>query len=81
MNCRRCQGLMMEDQFLDFEGTHGFMWTTCRRCVNCGHVYDSAIEQNRLARQEQVVAFPSSETDYQDEEVHIGAESFIRVAA
>ena len=26
MTCRRCQGLMSEDQFFDFEGTHGFMW-------------------------------------------------------
>ena len=75
MNCRRCQGLMMKDQFLDFEGTHGFMWTTCRRCVNCGHVCNPVIEPNRLARE------ASSEPDYQDDEVHLGAESFIRVAA
>jgi hypothetical protein len=81
MNCGRCQGLMIEDLFLDFEGTYGFMWTTIRRCVNCGHVYDSMIEQNRLAQQEQVLAFPSSEPDYQDDEVHLGAESLIRVPA
>jgi hypothetical protein len=81
MNCRRCQGLMMEDQFLDFEGTHGFMWATSWRCVNCGHVYDSVIEQNRLARQEKVLVLSSSEPDYQDDELHLGAESFIRPAA
>jgi hypothetical protein len=81
MNCRPCQGLMMEDQLLDFQGTQGFTWTTCRRCVNCGHVDDSAIKQNRLARQEQVLVLSSSEPDYQDDEVHLGAEAFIRVAA
>jgi uncharacterized Zn finger protein len=81
MNCRRCQGLMMEDQFLDFEGTHGFMWTTSWRCVNCGYVYDSVIEQNRLAREEKVLVLSSSEPDYQDHEVHLGAESIIRRAA
>jgi hypothetical protein len=81
MNCRRCQGLMMEDQFLDFEGPHGFMWTPCRRCVNCGHVDASAIEQHCLAQEEKVWGFPSSEPDYQDDEVHLGAEAFIRVAA
>ena len=26
MHCNRCQGLMIEDQFFDFEGTQGFMW-------------------------------------------------------
>jgi len=81
MNCRRCQGLMMEDQFLDFEGTHGFMWTTSWRCVNCGYVYDSVIEQNRLAREEKVLVLSSSEPDYQNHEVHLGAESIIRRAA
>jgi hypothetical protein len=81
MNCRRCQGLMTEDQFLDFKGTHGFMWTTGWRCVNCGHVYYSMIEQHRLVRQEKVLVLPSGEPDYQDDEVHLGAESFIRIPA
>jgi hypothetical protein len=39
------------------------------------------IEQNRLARQEKVLVLPSGEPDYQDEEVHLGAEAFIRLAA
>jgi len=81
MNCGRCQGLMVEDQFLDLEDTYGQMWTTSWRCMNCGHVYDSVIEQNRLARQEQVLVLPSGEPDYPDDEVHLGAESFIRRAA
>lgn len=81
MNCSRCRGLMVEDDFLDYEGGFGEMWATSCRCLNCGQVYDAVIEQNRLARQEKVVMFSSSEPDYQDEEVHLGAESFIKKAA
>ena len=80
MNCTRCQCLMMEDQFLDVEGTHRFMGTTSWRDVNCGYVYNSMIEQNLLARQEQVLVLSTGEPDYQDDEVHLGAESFIRRA-
>jgi uncharacterized Zn finger protein len=57
------------------------MWATSLRCVNCGHVHDSAIKQFHLARQEKGVALPSGEPDYQDDEVHLGAESIIRRAA
>jgi hypothetical protein len=81
MTCSRCQGLMVEDRFLDLQGAYGQMWTTSLRCVNCGHVHDAVIAQYRLARQEKVLALPSGEPDYQDEEVHLGAESFIRRAA
>jgi hypothetical protein len=81
MNCSRCRGLMVEDHFLDFEGGFREMWATSQRCLNCGHVYDAVVEQNRLAPQEKVVMFSSSEPDYQDEEVHLGAESFIMNAA
>jgi hypothetical protein len=38
------------------------------------------IEQHRVARQEQVVALPSREPDFQDD-VHLGVESIIRQAA
>lgn len=80
MNCSRCLGLMIEDQFLDMAGQYGEMWARSLRCVNCGHVHDSVIQLHRLARQE-VVAIPSSEPDYQDNEVHLGAESIIRRTA
>ncbi len=72
---------MVEDQFLDLQGTSGQMWTASWRCMNCRHVYDSVIVQNRLTRQEKVLALPSGEPNYQDKEVHLGAESFIRRAA
>jgi hypothetical protein len=70
MSCSRCGGHMMEDHFLD-------SW----RCVNCGRVHDSAIEQSRLAQHEKVLALPRGVPDDQDDEVHLGAESFIRRAA
>jgi hypothetical protein len=81
MTCIRCQGLMVEDQLFDFEGTYGFMWMKGWRCVNCGRVHDSAIEQHRLAREEKLLALATGEPDYQDDEVHLGAESFIRRTA
>ena len=81
MTCSRCLGLMVEDQFLDLQGAYGEMWTTSLRCVNCGHVHDAVFEQHRLARQEQVLVLSSGEPDYQDDEVHLGAEAFIRLAA
>jgi hypothetical protein len=39
------------------------------------------IEQHRLARLELVLVLPSGEPDYQDDEVHLGAEAFMRRAA
>jgi hypothetical protein len=47
MTCLRCQGLMVEDHFFDFEGTYGFMWMRGWRCMNCGHAADPIIEANR----------------------------------
>jgi hypothetical protein len=72
---------MVEDHFLDFEGGFQEMWASGWRCLNCGQVYDAVIEQNRLARLEKVAVLPSGEPDYQDDEVHLGAESFIKKAA
>ena len=46
MECRRCQGLMVEDQFFDFEGALGFMWMKGWRCMNCGYAADPVIEAN-----------------------------------
>ena len=80
MNCSRCHGLMIEDQFLDMQSQYGQMWARSLRCVNCGYVHDAMIEQHRLARQEKVVAIPRGEPDYQDDEVYLGAESIIRRA-
>lgn len=80
MTCSRCSGFMVEDHFLDVEGSYEQMRTACWRCVNCGRIHDSAIEQHRRARQEKVLARSSGEPDYQNDKVHLGAESIIRRA-
>jgi len=72
---------MIKDQFLDLQGAWGEMWTTSWRCVNCGRIHDSVIEQHRQAPVEQTLVLSCGEPDYQDEEIHLGAESFIREAA
>ena len=81
MTCSCCLGLIVEGRFLDLKRRYGQMCAASLRCGNCGHVHDSAIKQFHPVRQEKVVALPSSEPDYQDDEVHLGAESIIRRAA
>lgn len=81
MNCTRCKGSMIEDHFMDFEGTSGHMWAKSWRCMNCGHVHDAVIEQNRRIKQQHAPVLVTGEPDYQDEEVHLGRESYLaRVA-
>jgi uncharacterized Zn finger protein len=80
MNCSRCHGFMVKDHFLDIQGQFSEMWATSWRCLNCGHVYDAIIEQNRVAIQK-ILMPVNTEPDYQDEEVHLGAEAFIKKAA
>ncbi len=63
--CTRCQGLMIEDYCLDFEGTHGHMWAKAHRCMNCGNVHDSVIEQHRLAKPQPALVLASSAHDYE----------------
>lgn len=65
MKCSRCCGLMIEDHFLDMAGQYEQMWTRSLRCVNCGRVHDSTIEQNSLLRLEKVAALPSGAPDDQ----------------
>jgi uncharacterized Zn finger protein len=81
MSCSRCGGHMMEDHFLDFEGSYGQMWTVSWRCVNCGRVHDSVIEQNRLPQQAKPSALLSGVPDDQDDEGNLGTGSIIRRAA
>ncbi len=76
MNCMRCQGLMVPDHCFDFEGTSGFTWAESHRCMNCGYVHDAVIDRHR-----QTARILSTEPDYQDEEVHLGRESYIIRAA
>jgi hypothetical protein len=49
--------------------------------MNCGHVYDAVMAQNRQLQQPKVAVVSRGEPDYQDDEVHRGAESYLRRAA
>ncbi len=63
MKCTRCQGLMVEDHFMDFDGTIGHMWASGYRCMNCGNVHDAVIQQRRLARTQHPPALVSHNLD------------------
>ena len=45
MNCSRCHGLMVKDEYYtETETSTGF------RCINCGEVCDPIISQHRAAK-------------------------------
>ena len=81
MHCSRCHGLMLKDRFLDMGGRFGEMWVQSWRCVSCGAVHDAVVEQNRLARQEMVLAPTSGKPDFQEDAICLGGEAFIRPMA
>lgn len=85
MNCSRCRGLMTQDHFMDYEGTTGFMWMAGWRCLNCGHIDDPVIEQNRRLPRPVVQTVPCDEpaADHDDvlEVVQLESESFMDRAA
>jgi hypothetical protein len=47
MTCTRCQGCMTRDHFIDLLESAESMWMDGWRCLNCGNVRDSVMEQNR----------------------------------
>ncbi len=47
MGCKRCQGLMVSDAFIDMDDDSGHLWLGVWRCVNCGEVIDIGVAQNR----------------------------------
>lgn len=48
MTCDRCQGLMIEERFLDNDDCSGQPWMKGWRCMNCGLVLDRKISERRL---------------------------------
>ena len=80
MECTRCRGLMVEDHFIDLHGTGGLMWMRGWRCMNCGHVVDPLIEANRRLEAATLRAMAHEELGYEEEEVHLGAETITRYA-
>ena len=79
--CARCQGLMVQDHFLDFDGTIGHMWANGYRCMNCGNVHDPIIERHRRTRPEPVLAVSTGELDYTEEEFDTDTHSVMGQAA
>ena len=47
MECVGCQGLMVAECFSDMEETSGRAWLFFWRCVNCGEIIDSVINDYR----------------------------------
>ena len=81
MDCTRCQGLMVEEQFFDFEGTQGFMWMKGWRCMNCGHAADSVIEANHRLHEATVRVRSIGGAENENEHVYRQTEVVTRVAA
>lgn len=81
MSCSRCQGLMVREHFLDFDGTIGHMWANGYRCMNCGNVHDPIIEQHHRARPEPVLTVSADEFDYCEDEFDADANPIMGQAA
>jgi hypothetical protein len=69
MICTHCGALLVEDRFMD--------WAARWRCLECGPLADSARVESSLMHQNKERR-PITESDYWEEEVHLGPESFIR---
>jgi hypothetical protein len=78
---QRCQGLMVEDQFCDFEGTQGFVSIQGWRCMNCGHAEDPVIEANLRLHETTALVRPSEEAENEKERLYLRSETVTRVAA
>ena len=71
MECRRCQGWMVEDHFFDCEGTQGFMWMKGWRYMNRSHTADPLIEANRRLHDATELVRPSEEPENEKEHVYL----------
>lgn len=81
MNCSRCDGFMVREHFLDFDGTIGHTRASGHRCMNCGNVQDPVIEHHRLARIQQKLVSPSNAIYNTNSEFQADTETVIRLAA
>ena len=48
MRCARCEGLMVLEEFDDFELGSSAAGCLCRRCINCGAIVDPVIAIHQL---------------------------------
>jgi hypothetical protein len=68
MICTQCGAPLVEDRFMN--------WTARWRCLECGHLADSASVESFLMHQTKDRR-PTAESDYWEEEFYLGPESFI----
>jgi hypothetical protein len=54
MNCSKCGGLMVYEQFRDYLGTRRHFEFMGWRCVSCGRIRDRVIDSRYLDRKEAV---------------------------
>ncbi|MFO0698340.1 MAG: hypothetical protein U0236_03860 [Nitrospira sp.] len=47
MNCPRCQSLLVQEVFVDYEAGSGSMSFLGYRCLNCGEIIDATILRHR----------------------------------
>ena len=66
MKCRRCQGCMTVDHFLDLMESGGEWWATTLRCINCGYVIDPVLEKNRQKQQTETATVSGGAQQGQD---------------
>lgn len=52
MGCRRCEGLMIRDSFLDLRDDTGRLEFEGWRCLNCGEVIDPVVLTHRIGTPE-----------------------------
>ena len=50
------------------------------RCMNCGHVVDPLIEANRRLDAAALLVMAHNDLGYDEEDVHLGAETITRYA-
>ena len=81
MHCSRCHSLMAKDHLLVFENATRRMLMDGYRCMNCGHVHESPTQQYHLSQRKPESVGRRFEPDYQGDDVHLGAESFVLQAA
>lgn len=55
MNCPRCNGCMMQDDFLDIQDETGQCRFVAWRCLICGEVLDPVILKHRSSPPEPMV--------------------------
>lgn len=58
--CPRCEGFLVDDWLLDM-AQGGYLWGAGRRCVNCGHIMQIGVCQDRAPRASESSARSSSD--------------------